>query len=111
MLARKGTVRVGTSLFLREVGKRPVESSRPENPAGNSEAHHDAVRAALSYLQDDATFGRRGQGGRGRIPAGLVVATFEHGTSRALDPQLHTHSLFFFHELGAAPRWFRHVAF
>ena len=55
------------------------------------EAHFEAVKAALAYLQDDASSVRRGAGGKERALAGLIVATFEHGTSRALDPQLHTH--------------------
>lgn len=56
-------------------------------------AHHAAVLAALDYLQDAAAFTRVGHGGRERQAAQLVVATFEHGTSRAQDPQLHTHAL------------------
>ena len=37
---------------------------------------------------------RRGKGGEQAERGGLVFATFEHGTSRAQDPQLHTHALF-----------------
>ena len=36
---------------------------------------------------------RRGHDGLIKEGAGLVIATFEHGTSRAQDPQLHAHSL------------------
>jgi conjugative relaxase-like TrwC/TraI family protein len=57
------------------------------------EAHFAAVKAALTYLEDTAAFSRIGKGGTHRVPAGMVVAAFEHGTSRALDPQLHTHCL------------------
>lgn len=56
-------------------------------------AHFEAVKAALGYLQDEAAFTRRGRGGQVLERAGLVVGTFEHGTSRALDPNLHTHCL------------------
>lgn len=57
------------------------------------EAHQRAVSAALDYLQDTAAITRRGKGGHIRESAGLVVARFEHGTSRAQDPQLHEHVL------------------
>jgi len=58
------------------------------------EAHHAAVTTALQYLQEEASVSRRGKGGMERKDsAGLIVATFEHGTSRAHDPQLHTHAL------------------
>lgn len=56
-------------------------------------AHEDAVREALSYLEQHAALSRRGKGGHRTERAGLLIATFEHRTSRALDPQLHTHSL------------------
>ena len=57
------------------------------------EAQAAAVREALDYLQDAAAFTRRGKGGHTREPTRLVVAAFDHGTSRAQDPQLHTHCL------------------
>jgi len=57
------------------------------------DAHLQAVRSALGYLEETAAFTRRGKAGQEREPAELVVATFEHGTSRAQDPQLHTHAL------------------
>ena len=56
-------------------------------------AHFRAVKAALHYLELNVVESRLGKGGIERVPADLVVATFEHGTSRALDPQLHTHAL------------------
>ena len=52
-----------------------------------------AVTEALRFIQDTAAFVRRGKGGHTHVPATLAVATFEHGTSRALEPQLHTHAL------------------
>ena len=56
-------------------------------------AHHEAVEKALSYLEDTAGFTRRDKGGTVLESSNLVFATFEHGTSRAQDPQLHTHAL------------------
>ena len=57
-------------------------------------AHAEAVHEALSYLEENATFTRTGAGGVETIrTVNLCVATFEHSTSRALDPNLHTHAL------------------
>ena len=58
-------------------------------------SHRVAVEAGLAYLEAHATVSRRRINGeiervRGE---GLVVAAFGHRTSRAGDPQLHTHAL------------------
>jgi len=56
--------------------------------------HAEAVADALSYLERNALRARRGAGGERRIGAeGLIAAGFQHRTSRAGDPQLHTHVL------------------
>ena len=56
--------------------------------------HEDAVEQALGYLERHALGVRRGAGGQNSIGAeGLVAAAFTHRTSRAGDPQLHTHVL------------------
>lgn len=57
-------------------------------------AHAEAVRAGVDYLEDVAGWTRRGRGGKTWERAGLIVAAFEHASSRAGDPQLHTHALF-----------------
>ena len=57
------------------------------------QAHAAAVRAALSYIEQAASITRRGKNGVELKQAHLIVATFEHGTSRAQDCQLHTHAL------------------
>ncbi len=55
-------------------------------------AHDAAVIEALSYLEDHATWARRGHNGlRTEATSGMVAAAFRHRTSRAGDPQLHTH--------------------
>lgn len=57
-------------------------------------SHSEAVKEAIKFLEDHAGFTRRDSGGiRRERTNGFVVATFEHSTSRAQDPQLHTHSL------------------
>ncbi len=55
-------------------------------------AHDRAVSAVLDHLSTEACYARRGAGGRQLIEAeGFIGAAFRHRTSRAGDPQLHTH--------------------
>jgi conjugative relaxase-like TrwC/TraI family protein len=57
-------------------------------------AHDEAVRDALGYLERVAARGRRKHGGQVLVEGrGLIAAAFRHRTSRAGDPQLHTHVL------------------
>lgn len=55
-------------------------------------AHDEAVRKAIEYLEQEVAKSRTGRDGYEKTSVDLVVALFEHGTSRALDPQLHTHA-------------------
>ncbi|HWT94839.1 MAG TPA: MobF family relaxase [Solirubrobacteraceae bacterium] len=58
------------------------------------EAHDDAVKQALGYLESHATHTRRGRGGAEIVRGeGLAVGLFRHRTSRAGDPHLHTHAV------------------
>lgn len=58
------------------------------------EAHDQAVAAALAYIEDHALRVRRGHGGAESCSAeGVIAAAFRHRSSRAGDPQLHTHVL------------------
>jgi conjugative relaxase-like TrwC/TraI family protein len=55
-------------------------------------AHDNAVGQAVSAMEAEALRARRGAGGRDVVPTvGLVGAAFPHRSSRAGDPQLHTH--------------------
>src|SRR5438105_1721062 len=57
-------------------------------------AHDHAVLAALSFLEHHAAFSRTGRGGVFQVDTeGFVGAAFTHRTSRAGDPQLHSHVL------------------
>jgi conjugative relaxase-like TrwC/TraI family protein len=57
-----------------------------------NEAHLSAWQAALAYLEDEACVTRRGRNGVHREhAAGFVAAAYQHRTSRAQDPHLHTH--------------------
>lgn len=52
-----------------------------------------AVKKTLQYLEAHAATTRRDRHGLEKDKVGLIVASFEHSTSRAGDPQLHTHAL------------------
>jgi conjugative relaxase-like TrwC/TraI family protein len=71
-----------------------------ERPA-IEQAHRAAVLAATRHLEATAAWARRGKGGAVREQtAGLLMAQFDHHTSRESDPQLHTHCFIF----NCAPR-------
>jgi conjugative relaxase-like TrwC/TraI family protein len=58
------------------------------------DAHDAAVTAALRYLEEHAAFSRTGKAGVRQVDThGFLAAAFVHRTSRAGDPQLHTHVL------------------
>ena len=59
-------------------------------------AQRAAVATATRYVEHEAAWARRGKRGAVREPtAGLLMATFDHHTSRELDPQLHSHVFIF----------------
>ena len=64
----------------------------PEMQATIRDAHQRAVASAFAYFEDAVSVARRGAGGCRKIDGrGLTAASFLHRTSRAGDPQLHTH--------------------
>jgi conjugative relaxase-like TrwC/TraI family protein len=65
----------------------------PEDLPGTiSDAHDRAVVAVLDRLSAEACYVRRGRNGKELLDAeGFVGAAFRHRSSRAGDPQLHTH--------------------
>ena len=62
---------------------------------GVREAHREAVEATLKHIEEHYAQARQTEKGQTeRVNTGnLVIATFEHDTSRELDPQLHTHAV------------------
>ena len=58
-------------------------------------AHGEAVRTALAHVEKHMAATRIRDGGTVTREAtgNLVIASFQHGTSRAQDPQLHTHNV------------------
>ncbi len=59
------------------------------------EAHGEAVKTALAHVETHmaATRVRHGGSVTREATGNLVIASFQHGTSRAQDPQLHTHNV------------------
>lgn len=57
------------------------------------QAHREAVDEVVRYYEDRAVFARRSDHGVRRLEPsdGIVAAAFDHRTSRAGDPLLHTH--------------------
>jgi conjugative relaxase-like TrwC/TraI family protein len=73
-----------------------------------AEAHRAAVAEALKYLEANACWARRGRGGAEFVRgAGFTAAAYPHRSSRAGDPQLHTHVLIANATLGPDGRWSR----
>lgn len=58
-------------------------------------AHGVAVKTALAHVEQHmaATRVRDGVAVNREVTSNLVIASFQHGTSRAQDPQLHTHNV------------------
>ncbi|HEY1854071.1 MAG TPA: MobF family relaxase [Solirubrobacterales bacterium] len=72
------------------------------------EAHRAAVAEALSYMERSACWARRGKGGAVFVPGnGFLAAAYAHRSSRAGDPQLHTHVLVANATKGPDGRWSR----
>ena len=67
--------------------------AEPAEKATLLRLHHEAVEAAREYLEEQAGLTRRGQGGKKIESAAMIFACFDHYTSRANDPNLHTHLL------------------
>ncbi len=68
-------------------------------------AHQVGVAEAFAFLEGEVGL-RRGRNGTTRVmPQGLVAVGFDHRTSRAGDPLLHTHVILMNRALGPDGRW------
>jgi conjugative relaxase-like TrwC/TraI family protein len=56
-------------------------------------AQRTAVEAAVTAIEEKASYTRTGRGGVNQQSMEVAFAAFDHTTSRALDPHLHTHVL------------------
>ncbi|MGX5358988.1 MobF family relaxase [Kocuria sp. KH4] len=70
-------------------------------------AHNEAIAESLSFLEQEATFTRRGYNGVRQIDVegGLVATQFRHYDSRNGDPQLHDHVVIANKVMGADGKW------
>lgn len=83
-----------------------AELSDDDTRATVQAAHDEAVSTALEELERWATYLRRGKHGREVIAAeGLMGVSVRHHTSRASDPQLHTHNVVSSLSRDAEGRW------
>ncbi|MDA8312077.1 MAG: relaxase domain-containing protein [Actinomycetota bacterium] len=79
----------------------------PDTAAAVRAAHDDALVAATSYVALHAAAVRvtSAEGRTANAACGLVAAVFTHGTSRALDPHLHSHVVVANLAQGSDGRW------
>jgi conjugative relaxase-like TrwC/TraI family protein len=78
----------------------------PEVRDAVSSAHDRAIAGVIDHLSASAAYARRGTDGLQLVKAkGFLAAGFRHRTSRAGDPQLHTHVLIPNIVHGADGRW------
>ena len=64
-----------------------------ETRAKIQDLHFKAVKSALDYIEAEGGSTRRGHLGAVSEKCKLVFGTFEHGTNRNQEPQLHTHAI------------------
>jgi conjugative relaxase-like TrwC/TraI family protein len=78
----------------------------PRVTAAALEGHARALAAALGYLEGHAAIARRGHGGHELVRGnGFIAAVFQHRTSRAGDPLLHSHAVIANLTRGPDGRW------
>ncbi len=74
---------------------------------GIEEAHEKAIKDALTYLEDNAVYTRRGAAGirQEETKSGLIATKFRHYDSREGDPNLHDHLVVANKVQGKDGRW------
>lgn len=71
-----------------------------------TEAHDAAVKSAMAYVEERfVTTRREVDGEMQQVPGKMIAGLFRHDTSRALDPQLHTHAVVQNMVLGEDGKW------
>lgn len=70
------------------------------------EAHDQAVKSTMAYAEANFIKTRREVNGEiTQVPGKMVAGLFRHDTSRAMDPQLHTHAVIQNMVLGEDGKW------
>jgi conjugative relaxase-like TrwC/TraI family protein len=78
----------------------------PQVSTAARQGHRRALAAALDYLERHAAIARRGHNGTQLVRGnGFVAAVFQHRTSRAGDPLLHSHAVIANLTRGPDGRW------
>lgn len=74
---------------------------------GIEAAHEKAIHDAMSYLEQHATYTRRGRNGVQQIDVdgGLIASKFRHWDSRNGDPNIHDHVVVANRVLGSDGKW------
>lgn len=74
---------------------------------GIEKAHEKAIADAVKYLEDNALYTRRGQGGIEQIDVdgGIIATKFRHYDSREGDPNLHDHLVIANRVKGSDGQW------
>ncbi|MDJ0680793.1 MAG: MobF family relaxase [Xenococcaceae cyanobacterium MO_167.B52] len=70
------------------------------------EAHQQAVKKTLEYVEQNCIFTRTGKGGVNRQQTNnALIAIFQHDDNRNQDPQLHSHCVIFNQTQGEDGKW------
>ncbi len=70
------------------------------------EAHQQAVKTTLDYIERSCIFTRTGKGGVNHLQTdNALFAVFQHDDNRNQDPQLHSHCVMFNLTQGADSKW------
>ena len=70
------------------------------------EAHKEAVKTTLDYVEQNCIFTRTGKGGINHVRTdNALFAVFQHDDNRNLDPQLHSHCVIFNQTQGVDGKW------
>jgi conjugative relaxase-like TrwC/TraI family protein len=70
------------------------------------QAHQQAVKTTLTYIEQNCIFTRTGKGGANHLQTdNALFAVFQHDDNRNQDPQLHSHCVIFNQTQGEDGKW------